>query len=202
MKLIPLLFSLLLLLPAGPALAEETPPSATEQVRQTVDRVLEILRDHSLQGEERRQQLSQTVRHRFEFSIMAQRTLGKYWQDASADEQKRFVALFSDLLEGSYIGRVEAYSDEQVLFVGERLAGDRAEVATLVRNTGGDIPIDYRLVLVKGEWLVYDVIVEDVSLIKNYRGSYGEIVRNEGFTGLFARMEEKIRQLRTEPDNS
>lgn len=202
MKIAALLFSLFALLLAGPVLAEEAQPSATGQVQQTIDRVLEILRNPAVQGETRRQQLSQTVRQRFEFTIMAQRTLGKHWQGASAAEQQRFVALFSDLLEESYIGRVEAYSDEQVLFVGERLAGDRAEVATLVRNASGDIPIDYRLVLIDGKWLVYDVIVEDVSLIKNYRGSYGEIVRDEGFTGLFARMEEKIRQLRTTPGNS
>ncbi|PLX81378.1 MAG: toluene tolerance protein [Desulfuromonas sp.] len=197
MRWMPVLWLVVMLvLTAVPALGQGENPSPTAQVKETVDQVLDVLRNSGLEGEARRQQLSRLVRARFEFSIMSQRTLGKFWQSASADEQRRFVDLFTDLLETSYIGRVEAYSDEQVLYSGERLAGDRAEVSTRVRNASGDIPIDYRLVLIGGQWLVYDVIVEDVSLIKNYRSSYAEIVRSEGFSGLFARMEEKIRKLR------
>ena len=190
---------LVVVLLAIPSFGAAENPSPTAQVKATVDQVLDVLRNSGLEGDARRQELSRLVRARFEFSIMSQRTLGKLWQSASLEEQQRFVGLFTDLLEASYLGRVEAYSDEQVLYAGERLAGDRAEVATRVRNASGDIPIDYRLVLIDGQWLVYDVIVEDVSLIKNYRSSYTEIVRSEGFAGLFARMEEKIRELRAPP---
>ncbi len=177
-------------------------PSPTEQVQATVDRVIDLLRDKSLEGQPRREALSALIRARFDFDIMSQRTLGQYWKQGSDIEQGRFVQLFSDLLEASYIGRIEAYSDEKVIYDGERIKGDRAEVRTRVRNASTDIKIDYRMVLQGEEWYVYDVIIEDVSLIKNYRSSYGEIVKNEGFEGLFLRMEEKIRELHSTPINS
>ena len=176
-------------------------PSPKEQVQATVDQVIEILRDKNYQGETRRTTLSQLIRARFDFKIMSQRTLGRYWKEGSSDEQQRFVQLFSDLLEASYIGRIEAYSDETVSYTGERIKADRAEVNTRVRNASVDVEIDYRMVLLGEDWFVYDVIIEDVSLIKNYRSSYGEIVKNEGFSGLFARMEAKIKELRSAPAN-
>jgi phospholipid transport system substrate-binding protein len=169
------------------------------QIQDTVDRVIDVLRDKQLQGEARRQTLSRLIRARFDFVIMSQRTLGKYWRTASTAEQEKFVQLFSDLLEASYIGRIEAYSDETVNYGEERIEADRAEVATTVNSGNTHIPIVYRMVQQGGEWYVYDVIIEEVSLIRNYRSSYGEIVRKEGFSGLFQRMEEKIKELRQSP---
>jgi len=166
------------------------------QVQETVDRVIDVLRDKQLQGEARRQTLSHLIRARFDFYIMSQRTLGKYWKTASPAEQEKFVELFSDLLEASYIGRIEAYSDETVNYGEEKIEGDRAEVSTIVNSGNTHIPIVYRMVQKGAEWYVYDVIIEEVSLIRNYRSSYGEIVRKEGFSGLFSRMEEKIKELR------
>ena len=174
-------------------------PSPREQVKQTVDQVLEVLRNKTLTGQPRRDTLSRLIRARFDFTIMSQRTLGKYWKEATPQEQTRFVTLFSDLLEANYVGRIEAYSDETVNYLGERVDGDMAEVDTSIHSGNIDIPTSYRLVLKNGQWFVYDVIIEDVSLIKNYRNSYGEIVRREGYAALFARMEEKIRELRAAP---
>ena len=174
-------------------------PSPRDQVKQTVDQVLEVLRNKSLTGQPRRETLSRLIRARFDFTIMSQRTLGKYWKEATPQEQTRFVTLFSDLLEANYVGRIEAYSDETVNYLGERVDGDLAEVDTSIHSGNIDIPTSYRLVLKNGQWFVYDVIIEDVSLIKNYRNSYGEIVRREGYAALFARMEEKIRELRAAP---
>ena len=174
-------------------------PSPREQVKQTVDQVLEVLRNKTLTGQPRRDTLSRLIRARFDFTIMSQRTLGKFWKEATPQEQARFVTLFSDLLEANYIGRIEAYSDETVNYLGERVDGDLAEVDTSIHSGNIDIPTSYRLVLKNGQWFVYDVIIEDVSLIKNYRNSYGEIVRKEGYAGLFVRMEEKIRELRAAP---
>jgi phospholipid transport system substrate-binding protein len=181
------------------ALPVQAGPSPREQVQQTIDQVLEVLRNKAITGQPRRETLTRLIRARFDFTIMSQRTLGKYWKEASAQEQARFVALFSDLLEASYIGRIEAYSDETVSYLAERVEGDMAEVDTTIRSGNIDIPINYRLVLEHGQWFVYDVIIEEVSLIKNYRNSYGEIVRKEGYAGLFVRMEEKIRELRAAP---
>lgn len=175
-------------------------PSPREEISRTVDQVVDLLRDKTLACQPRREAVSRLIRARFDFSIMAQRTLGKYWRDATPQEQQRFVALFTDLLEASYIGRVETYSGETVNYLGERIDGDTAEVDTSVHSGNVDIPISYRMVLVNGKWQVYDVVIEEVSLIKNYRSSYGEIVRKQGYRGLFERMEEKLRELRSNPD--
>lgn len=185
-----LLLGLLLL---SPATATASPK---EDIRKTVDQIMDILRDPQLKGAPRREKLSTVIRARFDFATMSQFTLGKYWKSASPDEQKRFIALFSDLLEESYIGRIEAYSDETVRYEAERIEGDRAEVATSVRTGNVEVPIHYRLTRNKDGWFIYDVVIEEVSLIKNYRSSYGEIIRKEGFAKLLERMAEKIRDLR------
>ena len=173
--------------------------SPLEQVRTAVDQVIEVLRQNELQGEARRKVLSELVRSRFDFVIMSQRTLGQHWKKASAEEQAEFVSLFSDLLEASYIGRLDAYSGETVSYNSEKIDGKRAVVATVVHSSNTDIPIDYRMVRKGSDWFVYDVLVEDISLIKNYRSSYGEIVRKEGYAGLFERMRKKITELQEQP---
>ncbi len=178
---------------AFPVFSAESPKA---QIQLTVDQVIKVLSDKQIQGEPRRQVLSSLIRARFDFSIMSQRTLGKYWRSATVPEQERFVKLFSDLLEANYIGRIEDYSDESVSYGAETIDGDRAEVATLVNSGGTHIPIIYRLVKKGEDWFVYDVVVEEVSLVRNYRSTYGEIVRKEKFTGLFKRMEAKISELK------
>lgn len=173
--------------------------SPLEQVRIAVDQVIEVLRQGELQGEARRKVLSKLIRSRFDFYIMSQRTLGQHWKQATAQEQAEFVRLFSDLLEASYIGRIEAYTDETVDYNSEKIDGSRAVVATVVHSSNTDIPIEYRMVKQGNDWFVYDVLVEDISLIKNYRSSYGEIVRKEGYAGLFERMRKKITELHEQP---
>jgi phospholipid transport system substrate-binding protein len=186
-----LLLGLLLL---SPAAAASTP---TQDISRTVDEVLTILRDPQIKGQLRREKLSALVRARFDFETMAQFTLGKYWRSASATEKQQFIGLFSDLLEETYVGRVDAYSNEAVNYGAEKIEGDRAEVATSVRSGNIDIPIHYRLTRKGGEWFVYDVLIEEVSLVKNYRSSYGEIIRKEGFAKLLERMADKLKELRS-----
>jgi phospholipid transport system substrate-binding protein len=182
----------LLVITAGGAMAAE--PIA--EVRSTVDKVLTLLRDKSLPREERRQQLTKVIRPAFDFEAMSQWVLGTNWRKASPAERKHFADLFADLLEATYIGKIEAYTDERVEYTGQKLEGERAEVDTQVKTASADIPIRYK-VFRKGErWLVYDVVIEEVSLVRNYRSTYDEIVRKEGFPGLFSRMEEKIRELK------
>lgn len=173
--------------------------SPLEQVKAAVDEVIKVLHHSELQGEARRKVLSELIRSRFDFVIMSQRTLGRHWKKASAQEQAEFVRLFSDLLEASYIGRLDAYTDETVSYNSEKIEGNRAVVATVVHSNNTDVPIDYRMVNKGSDWFVYDVVVEDISLIKNYRSSYGEIVRKEGYAGLFERMRKKITELHDKP---
>jgi phospholipid transport system substrate-binding protein len=183
----------LLVMTAGGAMAAE--PLA--QIRSTVEDVLALLRNKTLSHEEQRRQLREVVRPAFDFEVMAQWVLGTNWRNASVAERQRFIDLFSDLLEQTYIGKIRGYNDERVEYIGEKVAGQKAEVETLVKTHSADIPIRYKLFR-KGElWLVYDVVIEEVSLVRNYRSSYGEIVRKDGFPGLFSRMEEKIRELKT-----
>ena len=171
--------------------------SPKEDIRKTVDQVLAVLRDPQIKGTARRDKVSPLIRARFDFTTMSQFTLGKNWRAATPQQQKEFIRLFSDLLEETYIGRVDAYSNETVIYGDEKIEGDRAEVKTHVHSGNVDIPIDYRLVQKGGEWFVYDVLIEEVSLIKNFRSSYGEIIRKEGFAKLLERMAEKIKELRS-----
>ncbi len=193
-KRYPVVFLMLFLLLASVAAAAV--PGPTDQLRVTVDRIVEILRDKSLSQEVILEQVAVLVRAKFDFWAMSQRTLGVNWKKASPAEQKRFVALFSQLLEDTYRGRIKAYTydDEHVEYTGERIQGSRAEVDTVV-VANREIPVSYKMRLRGNEWLVYDVVIEEVSLISNYRNSYAEIVRDEGFSGLLARMEQKIKEL-------
>lgn len=169
------------------------------QVQQTVDAVLGILRNRELAPEVRRQEIVRLVQGRFDFNTMARGALAANWKRATAQEQERFTELFGRLLESTYLGRIEAYTDERVEYRGERVEGDRAEVRTVIVSNV-EIPVEYRLRQEGGRWLVYDVVVEGVSLVRNYRSTYGEIVKREGIGGLLAQMEAKSRELR--PDGA
>lgn len=166
------------------------------QVRSTVEEVLTLLRNKSLPHEERRQRLNAVIRPAFDFEVMSQWVLGTNWRKASAVERQRFIGLFTDLLEATYLGKIENYTDERVEYAGEKVEGERAEVETLIKTRSADIPIRYKLFRKGERWLVYDVVIEEVSLVRNYRSTYDEIVRKEGFAGLFSRMEEKVRELK------
>ncbi|AMV71443.1 ABC transporter substrate-binding protein [Desulfuromonas carbonis] len=186
------LLPLLLLLPL-PALAA---PSAIDQVRATVNQVLEVLRNKGLDETARREQLRTLVRDRFDFALMSQWTLGTYWRQASPDQQRRFIDLYSDLLEASYLGKVESYTDEKVHFIGERIEDQRAEVETEIATAQANIPLNYRLSLEGTEWKVYDVVIEGVSLVRTYRGSFGEIARKDGIEGLLKQVAQKVEEQR------
>ncbi len=171
-------------------------PSPTEQLQVSVDRIIELLRDKERPRDEVLQELTGLVRRKFDFVAMSQSVLGVNWRHASREQQQRFVRLFSQLLEDTYRGRVAAYTyeDEYVEYVGERILGSRAEVQTVI-VADKNIPVAYRMRLRGDEWLVFDVIIEEVSLVSNYRSSYAQIIRNEGFEGLLSRMEERLREL-------
>lgn len=170
---------------------------AIDEVRTTVDKVLEVLKDESQPIEQRRDQIRQLVRGRFDFELMSRSTLGRQWKNASQEEKDRFIELYSRLLESTYIGRIEGYSGESVTYNGEKVRGDKALVETSIVTESVTIPIEYKMVQTASDWKVYDVVIEGVSLIRNFRSSYGTIVDNEGFPGLFDRMQGKLQELET-----
>ena len=168
---------------------------AIDDVQATVDDVLAVLRDTAAPLEQRRAKIRNLVRSRFDFELMAKSTLGRQWKNASKQEQETFIELYSKLLEATYVGRIEAYTNEKITYGSEKTKGDKALVETHIVTATTDIPIDYKLVQDSAEWKVYDVVIEGVSLIRNFRSSYGSIVEKEGFSGLFARMENKVQEL-------
>ena len=193
--MVPMLFGLMMTT-AGVACAVD---NATDSVRTSVDTIIGILKDASLDKPAKRDKIRGVIAERFDFRAMSQRTLATNWKKASQEEQEKFVTLFAELIQNTYIDRVEAYTNETVKYPGEKITKGRAVVDTLIVTSNAEIPVTYKLYLKKGRWLVYDVNIEGVSLISNYRSSYQEIVKNEGFSGLLARMEEKIKELSNQP---
>lgn len=188
----PMVVSLLLM--AGTAWAVLSP---TEQVKETTDGVLSVVTDDSLSKEAKREKITALLKDGFDFRTMSKLTLGVNWKKATPEQQERFEKLFTEVLKWTYITRIEDYSGETMEYGGERMAKkNRAEVETfIVTNNGTKIPITYKVHLKGEKWRAYDVVIEGVSLIRNYRGNYREIVKKDGFDGLFAVMEKKIKEL-------
>lgn len=189
----------ILLLSCGVAAPVYAAPGPMEQIKASVDEVLTVLANPKLDLAEKKERISIVIRKRFYFRAMAQQTLAQNWGKATPDEQKRFVEVFSTLVMATYMDRIEAYSNETVEFRREKIDEDRAVVDTTIVTATLQIPISYKLVQKDGDWLVYDVLVEDVSLVRNYRSSYQDIVKKEGFSGLMAKMHEKIKSLEAPP---
>jgi phospholipid transport system substrate-binding protein len=170
---------------------------ATDQVKGTVDQVLKILTDPSLKGDaklqQRRAKIRQAVLQRFGFTEMSKRSLGQYWAQRTPKEREEFVRLFTDLLERAYINRVDGYSGEQVVYLSESVDGNFSEVRTkIVTKKGQDVSILYRLLKNDANWEVYDVIVEGVSLVNNYRTQFAKIIRTSSYEELVKKMQAKL----------
>ena len=174
------------------ALAASSP---TDDVRTSVNAILVILQNGELDVQQKRADISKIITKRFDFRAMSQRTLATNWKKTSDEEKKQFTALFSQLIESSYVGKIEAYTNEKVEYPGEKVKGKKAVVETLILTSSADIPVNYKLYQKGDQWLVYDVIIEGISLISNYRSSYQEIMKDEGFDGLLNRMQAKIDEL-------
>jgi phospholipid transport system substrate-binding protein len=173
--------------------------SPMQSVQTAVDAILGILTNETLDKEEKRSKMRAIINKRFDFRAMSQRTLATNWKKASKDEQQQFVGLFAQLIQNSYIGKVEAYTSETVEYPAEKIKGKRAVVDTLIITSSTEIPVNYKVYLKNDEWRVYDVIIEGVSLISSYRSTYQEIVKKDGFPGLFVKMEEKLKELENQP---
>ncbi len=177
----------------------------TEQLKTDVDRIIKTLSDQTLAKDQRDQRIIDLIRQRFDFEVMSQWILGVNWRKATPDQRNRFIGLFTQLLENTYKGRIEAYtgnySENNVKYVEENIKKGRALVKTFIVTESTEIPVDYKLSQNSNEWRVYDVVIEEVSLVRNYRSTYGELVKKEGFEGLFERMEKKIEELKNPPGN-
>ena len=171
---------------------------AIELVRTTVEAVLDVMKDEAFSGpekiRERRDKIKALVSVRFNFREMSKRALARNWKKRSKAEQDEFVGLFSDLLQNTYISKIEAYTDEKVTYDKEiiRKGGRYSIVKTSILSKDIIIPIDYRLINRGDDCRIYDVLVEGVSIISNYRSQYNTILSRESFPELIQKMEDKL----------
>jgi phospholipid transport system substrate-binding protein len=177
----------------GQALAGEP----LDTIKQSTEQVLEILRDPQLKADPAAMEgkIWEVVSIRFDFEEMARRALAVHWRDRSPQEQREFVDLFGKLLQRSYSGKLAQYTDERVDYLGEEIEGPRAEVRTKLVSKTMEIPIDYRMLKKSTEWRVYDVVIEGVSLVNNYRNQFNRIVVSSGYKELIHRMRTKWEDL-------
>jgi phospholipid transport system substrate-binding protein len=171
----------------------------TEQIRGTIDRTIGILKDPALSGkdrkEERRGILRKEIEPAFDFQEMAKRSLGPNWRDRTPEERVRFIALFRELLENSYLGKIESYQGEEIRYGKETVDGPYAQVETVVVTTRGqEIPVDYRLLSDGVRYRVYDVVIEGISLVNNYRSQFNSILQKSSFAELMEKLRSTIRE--------
>src|SRR5262245_13506651 len=191
-RMLVLVAALSLVLDARPSWAG----APTDQLKTQIDRAVKILDDPALKKDgkqrERRGAVRQVANDIFDFSETAKRSLARHWAARTPAERDEFVLLFTDLLERSYISKIELYGGEKIKFVGEAVEPDGAVVRTrLVTKQGTEIPIDYRMHARADKWLVYDVLIEGVSLISNYRTQFNKIITTSSYQELVKKMKSK-----------
>jgi len=176
---------------AGAAFAEQP----IEQVKKTVERITEILQEPGANVNagkaERRQMIRQILLPRFDFAEMAKRSLGSRWQSLDG-KQTEFVSVFTDFMEHSYMSALESYKGQKVIYLRERVDQDFAQVDTqIVPAAGEPFSISYKLHLVGGDWKVYDVVIENISLVNNFRSQFNRILATASFDELLRKLSEK-----------
>jgi phospholipid transport system substrate-binding protein len=201
MRYLGLALAVLLALQPMPAAAG----APTEQLKQHVDEVIRVLDDQNTKGHpaQRHAAVRKIAEKIFDYPDTARRSLGRHWASRTPEEQKEFVAIFADLLDRAYLSKIDLYQGEKVRYGAEIGEGDQATVkTTLVTPRGTSVPVDYRMHLVGGRWLVYDVIIEGVSLVANYRTQFNKIVQTESYASLVQKMRAKQAEPAASPRTS
>jgi phospholipid transport system substrate-binding protein len=174
------------------AQAKVAPPDPAERVQRGVELVLSIVQDKTLSQDQRYEKVRAIVEQHFDFRSMSQSVLATNWKKASPEERRRFVDFFSEYIENIYFGAIEAYTGEEIEYGEGRIRGKRALVDTFIVTKTARIPVTYKLKLNDGEWYAYDVIIEGVSLVNNYRRTFSAIIRNDGVDGLLNDIQQRI----------
>ncbi|MBT5549119.1 MAG: ABC transporter substrate-binding protein [Nitrospina sp.] len=169
----------------------------TTDLKGTIDQVLEIVSDKELRKNPplRREKLRKVIALRFNYKQMVMRSLAKNFKDRSEQEREEFTILFKQLLENSYASKIENYQDETINYVGEMVKGKFAMVKTQIVRKDGVVDVDYKLLKENGQWLVYDFVIEGVSLIRNYRSQFSKIISTESYAALVSKLTKKINDL-------
>ena len=183
------LFCFALLLISHTGNAALTP---TERVQDAVNDIVGILKTEDLNREARWERIGVIINKTFDFQAMSQSVLATNWKKASPEEKRNFVEFFSQYLEDTYRTKIEAYDDQEIRYVNESITGSRAVVDTVIVAGRTEIPVSYKLRETQGRWLAYDVVIEGLSLVNNYRNTFSAIVRSEGMNGLLNDLQGRI----------
>jgi phospholipid transport system substrate-binding protein len=176
-------------LPAVPASAG----APTDQLRKQVDQVVHVLDNPALKEKAARHDAVRKIAGEiFDYNEMAKRSLGTHWASRTPEQKQEFVSLFSDLLDRAYFSKIELYQGEKVRYGTETVDGDQATVKTMiVTPSGSEIPVDYRMHQTDGRWTVYDVSIQGVSLVANYRTQFNRVVTTESYESLVQKLKDK-----------
>jgi phospholipid transport system substrate-binding protein len=185
---------------AGPGAREAAAAEPTNQLRAQIDRVLKVLNDPAMKlparTRERRAAMRAIADDTFDFTETAKRSLGRHWAARTPAEREQFVRVFADVLERSYISKVELYGGETIQYTGDSVDGDQAIVGSrIVTRSGVQVPIQYRMWRKGDRWLVYDVVIEGVSLVANYRSQFDRIIQTSSFAELVKKMKTRQEEL-------
>jgi len=188
---------LALVLLAGLGAAPAAGPTA--QIRGAIDRTLEILKRPDLKSKaraaERRDFLRNEIKPVFDFEEMSRRSLGPSWRQRTPKEKADFVGLFTELLENAYLGKIESYQGEKIEYAGETVDLPYAVVKTLIVTTKSqEVQVDYRMIRNGDQWRIYDVVIEGISLVNNYRSQFGSILQNSSFDQLLSKLRSTIKR--------
>jgi len=175
--------------------------AVTADVKRTVDKVVSIVADERMKkpGNEakRRAALKSAISTMFDYGEMAKRSLGVNWRGRTKAEQKDFVNLFATLLENSYAGKIESYENQRIVYDKESIDGDYAEVKSrIVTAKRDEYSLDYRLMRQGNRWMVYDVVIEGVSLVSNYRSQFQKIITSQGYGALVKKLRAKSDEIK------
>ena len=192
----PLALAGLLILSVAPAWAV-TP---TEQLKGSIDKIIPILEDPTLKGDaklkERRAAIRRVATDVFDFTESARRALGPHWERRTAEERQEFARLLGDLLERAFASRLEQYAGERIQYTGESVDGDLATVKTrIITKSGAELPVDYQVLRRGDRWFVYDVWIEGVSLMNNYRVQFNKIIQTSSYEDLVRKLKAKQHSL-------
>jgi phospholipid transport system substrate-binding protein len=176
----------------------------TDQLRAKIDRVVKTIEDPELKKEnkhkERRVVVRKIAEEIFDFTETAKRSLGRHWPPRTPAERREFVDLFADLLERSYFSKIELYNGEKIVYLGDTVDGDYATVRTkLLTTQGSEIPVDYKMGRQGDRWIVYDVVIEGVSLVANYRAQFNKIIQTSSYQELVRKMKARQAEFSDEP---
>jgi phospholipid transport system substrate-binding protein len=175
---------------ASPALAG----APTDQIKQQVDKTVKILEDPALKNNltERHARVRKLMEEIFDYQDTARRALGPHWNARTPQEREEFSRLFAEILDRAYVSKIDLYQGEKVTYTGESINGDEATVKTkIITPKGTEVPVDYRAHLKDGHWKVYDVLIEGVSLVSNYRTQFNKVVTTESYDALVQRLRAK-----------